>query len=95
MSIVSEHSLSTEPKCLWKPSCPEQTEMEKFRSLMQKKYTSAKLGKPNQKSILDHPSYVLSFDRQLSRALELVGSEPRRLLERSVGLYQDCPYYQG
>ncbi|CEG72538.1 Putative Acetoacetate-CoA ligase [Rhizopus microsporus] len=44
MSIVSEHSLSTEPKCLWKPSCPEQTEMEKFRSLMQKKYTSAKLG---------------------------------------------------
>jgi hypothetical protein len=45
MSIVSENSLSTEAACLWKPLHPENTHMEKFRLLMQTKYTNAKLGK--------------------------------------------------
>ncbi|KAG1462384.1 hypothetical protein G6F46_000608 [Rhizopus delemar] len=43
MSIVSENSLSTEAACLWKPLHPENTHMEKFRLLMQTKYTNVKL----------------------------------------------------
>lgn len=41
---VPTNVLSTEPKCLWTPSNPQGTEMEKFRILMQSKYKHMKLG---------------------------------------------------
>lgn len=43
-TIVSENALTTEPKCLWKPSHPENTHMDKFRQLMQSKHQDVKLG---------------------------------------------------
>jgi acetoacetyl-CoA synthetase len=43
-TIVPENTLTTEPKCLWKPSHPENTHMDKFRQLMQSKHQDIKLG---------------------------------------------------
>jgi acetoacetyl-CoA synthetase len=43
-TLVPANVLSTEPKCLWTPSNPQDTEMEKFRVLMQSKYKDTKLG---------------------------------------------------
>ncbi|RCI07228.1 hypothetical protein CU098_013048 [Rhizopus stolonifer] len=47
MSIVSENSLSIQAKCLWTPSHPENTEMEKFRRLVQTKYAHVRLDNYN------------------------------------------------
>ena len=43
-TLVPENALTTDPKCLWKPSHPENTHMEKFRQLMQSKHQDVKLG---------------------------------------------------
>ncbi|KAG1098424.1 hypothetical protein G6F42_017992 [Rhizopus arrhizus] len=42
-TLVPENALTTDPKCLWKPSHPENTHMEKFRQLMQSKHQDVKL----------------------------------------------------
>lgn len=41
---LTDHALPIDPKCLWKPSNPQDTQMEKFRELMQAKYQQVKLG---------------------------------------------------
>lgn len=43
MTII-ENNLPVDPKCLWTPSNPQDTQMEKFRVLMQTKYQDLKLG---------------------------------------------------
>lgn len=43
-TLVPENALTTDPKCLWTPSHPENTHMEKFRQLMQSKHQDEKLG---------------------------------------------------
>lgn len=45
VSTLTDNSLPVNPKCLWKPSHPENTQMEKFRKLMQNKYGESKLGR--------------------------------------------------
>lgn len=42
-TLVPENALTTDPKCLWTPSHPENTHMEKFRQLMQSKHQDEKL----------------------------------------------------
>lgn len=44
VSTLTDNSLPVNPKCLWTPSRPENTQMEKFRQLMQNKYGESKLG---------------------------------------------------
>lgn len=44
ISNLTDHSLPIDPKCLWTPSNPQDTQMEKFRVLMQTKYQELKLG---------------------------------------------------
>jgi acetoacetyl-CoA synthetase len=47
VSTLTDNSLPVNPKCLWTPSQPENTHMEKFRQLMQDKYSELKLGMKN------------------------------------------------
>lgn len=42
--MVETSALSTEPKCLWTPKNPENTQMERFRAHVNKKY-NLNLGK--------------------------------------------------
>lgn len=44
ISTLTDNVLPIDPKCLWKPSNPQDTQMEKFRELMQTKYQQVKLG---------------------------------------------------
>ena len=44
VSTLTDNALPVDPKCLWKPSHPENTHMEKFRQLIQSKYSEIKLG---------------------------------------------------
>ncbi|GAA5799003.1 hypothetical protein HPULCUR_004412 [Helicostylum pulchrum] len=43
VSSLTDNALPTNPKCLWTPSNPQDTQMEKFRVLMQTKYKDLKL----------------------------------------------------
>lgn len=52
-TLVPENALTTDPKCLWTPSHPENTHMEKFRQLMQSKHQDEKLGMNLSTHILD------------------------------------------
>lgn len=57
ISNLTDNSLPTNPKCLWTPSNPHDTQMEKFRVLMQTKYQDLKLGMKYM------PFFFLAFDK--------------------------------
>lgn len=54
ISTLTDYALPIDPKCLWKPSNPQDTQMEKFRELMQTKYRQVKLGMHPCKKLSKH-----------------------------------------